>query len=406
MWYNTVIICWGVGEMYTTEDLFKDGKVFSFLKYFISNTVYEINNEYHMSFIKFVFRSDDLELIENRLDMDNYRIRSGINILKRNIIEYKNNDDEDTIYIKIDDCYKFFFLLNRIYEKMKVANKKENAKDIIRSIWLRMGVEDIDHINLFLEKQLNFLYGDGLFNGIYKVFKNYDNYKLVYDDNTNDDCFETNNYIELSLINKDYNNIGKEKEKYSFPVVHYAINYEDGNPICYVYGIQSLNEQRKDESIKEVLKEYKKKLRNGKVSPEFVLTLKLFIDVIESYGVTDIRVPLLQVFNYPYHEYLSKAISKDFSNYTTKEKELYEEMYQTGAYSIGLIEYLYTKSSYERFVDKEDIISKNKTERLIDTFMIMEEKYNNIEFLNEPFIEGDTLLIKIKEKNVTNKLVK
>ena len=206
------------------------------------------------------------------------------------------------------------------------------------------------------------------------------------------------NYLELSLINKDYKS-GNEKEKYSFPVVHYAIEYTEDKPVCYVYGIQNLDNQRKDDSVKEILKKYKKNLRNGKVSPEFVLTLKLFVDIIESYGVTDIRVPLLQVFNYPYHEYLSKTIEKDYANYTTSEKEYYDELINNDNDSVELLEYMFTKNSYDRFVDKEDIISKNKTERLLDTFIMMEEKYHNIEFLNEPFIEGDTLIIKINKEN-------
>ncbi len=387
--------CW---QMFKTEDMFRDGKTYQFLKYFISNTVSEMSN-YNMSFIKFIFKEDDMELIENKLDMDNEKIRNGINILKNNISEYRRYPSEDIIYLKIDDTYRFYFLLSRIYEKMQVANKHVSASEIIRSIWLRMNVEDINHINLFLEKQLNFLYGDRLFNGEYKVFKNYDNYKLVFDDDTNTDCFETNNYLELSLINKDYDNDGIEKEKYSFPVVHYAINYEDGKPICYIYGIQSLQHQRKDESIKEYLKKYKKKLRNGFVSPEFILTLKLFIDIVESYGITDIRVPLLQVFNYPYHEDLSNTKKEKYLKYSDEEKKQYDEMLKRNVYTDECWDYEVSKFFYEKFADKEDIISKNKTERLIDTFMIMEEKYHNIEILNEPFIEGDTLLVRINRKN-------
>jgi len=385
--------------MCKTEDMFNDGKTYQFLKYFISNTIYEINNEYNMSFIKFVFKEEDLNIVVSKLDMDNYRIQRGINILKDNINEYYNNFNDDIMYINIDDCYKFFNLLSRIYKRVESKFDKENPKDLIRSIWLRMGVDDVDHVNQFLEKQLNFLYGDRLFNGTYKVFKNYDNYKLVYYDGINDDCFETNNYLELSLINKDYDNNGAEREKYSFPVVHYAINYENGNPVCYVYGIQRLDYQRKDADVKTVLNSHKKKLRNGCVSPEFVLTLKLFIDVIESHGVTDIKVPLLQVYNYQYHEYLSKAIERSFADYTAEDIEKYEKMDQECDYNLSVLNYIHVKQAFDRFVDKEDVISKNKTERLIDTFMIMEEKYHNINFLNEPFIEGDTLLIKINKEN-------
>ena len=375
--------------MQKTEDIFNKPQIYQFLKYFISHTISEINNQYNMSFIKFVFKEKDIDLISDKLDLENDDIRMGINILKRNIREYKTNRNEDINYIVVDDTYKFFDQLNKIHKTFG-ATKSNSANDLIRSIWLRMGVDEIDHVNDFLAKQLDFLYGDKLFNNRYQVFEKYDNCKLVYDDIENDDNFETNNHLELSLINE-------SDEKYSFPVVHYAISYEDGNPVCYIYGIQSLKHQEKNEKIGMLLNQYKRPLRNSKVSPEFILTLKKFIDIIESYGVTTIKVPLLQVFNYQQHEYLSNAIKKDYANYTEEEKEKYEIEEDKENLSIGAVFYFYTKEIYERFVDKEDIISKNKTERLIDTFMIMEEKYHNIEFLNDPFIEGDTLLIKIKD---------
>lgn len=389
--------------MTKAEEIFDRPRLYEFVKLFISRTVNEINNEYNMSFIKFVFPEEDIDLISKKLNLDNDSIKSGINILKRNIREY--NKDEDINYIKIDDTYRFFYLLNKVYEEFK--NHKTNmdpfnvggyksAKDLIRSIWLRMGVEDIDHVNDFLYQQLAFLYGAKFFNGQYKTFEKDDQYKLVYDDVMNEDCFETNNHLELSYVNKNYK-AGHEKEKYSLPVVHYAISYEDCVPVCYIYGIQNLDNQRKDDSVKDYIKEYKKSLRNSKVSPEFVFTLKKFIDVIDSLGIKTIKVPLLQVFNYQYHEYLSKAIDRDYADYTEEEREKYEEMDKNGDLTSSVLCYLFTKKSHERFVDKEDIISKNKTERLIDTFMIMEEKYHNIEFLNEPFIEGDTLLIKVKK---------
>ena len=43
------------------------------------------------------------------------------------------------------------------------------------------------------------------------------------------------------------------------------------------------------------------------------------------------------------------------------------------------------------------MISKNKTERFIYTFMVLNEVFDNIEICNEPFIQGDELIIKIKK---------
>ena len=62
-------------------------------------------------------------------------------------------------------------------------------------------------------------------------------------------------------------------------------------------------------------------------------------------------------------------------------------------------DYFHDKKMYERFHDKSDMISQNKTERFINTILLMQEHFDNIEILNEPMIQGDSLLIKIKENN-------
>lgn len=41
------------------------------------------------------------------------------------------------------------------------------------------------------------------------------------------------------------------------------------------------------------------------------------------------------------------------------------------------------------------IVSKNKTERLIETFMLVEERFRDIEILSEPFIQDENLIVKV-----------
>lgn len=389
-----------------------DSKVYEFVKKELMRNYFEFES-CGISFIKFVFEKDDIQFIKEKIDMSNDKYRYTIKALEKNVFEYENRDSDmnaDDIFIKVDDSYRFFKLLYRIYNSVNVDNNLTPNKALIKSIWLRMNVHDIDNVNGFLEKQLNFLYGDRLFGGKHRNFETYGDYKLVYDDCFNGDSFETNNHIKMSLVNKDYEGaIKNAEEKYDFPVVHYAIDYENGMPVCYIYGIQALyvSEARKDEKIKEYLKQFKKPLRNGSVSSEFILALKLFTDIIQTYGVTDIRVPLLQVFNYPYHEFLSTSCNSVFDTYTENQKKDYDkiidETLKPESLNAFILEYLFTKESYNRFYNKQDIISKNKTERLIDTFILMQEKYGNIEIINEPFIEGDTLLIKIKNEAIKEK---
>jgi hypothetical protein len=105
--------------------------------------------------------------------------------------------------------------------------------------------------------------------------------------------------------------------------------------------------------------------------------------------IYDIKVPLLQLFNYDYHITMSDNYKKIMSRF---EEDIKKRIITKKNES-----YLQMKETYDRVVDKEDIISKNKTERLVETFMFLQEKYNEIEILTNPFIEDENLIVKIKK---------
>ena len=369
-------------------------KQLEIIKKFMNDVVVAFSLETYVThFLKFVFDEKDLEFIFSNLDLENDKIKMAYDSLKQNLIDYNNrNSDDEYNFIKITDSKEFFMLLRNIYDYiLNSPNKRKyNVSYFMRSIWLRMGSLDINDVNGFLKRELSFLVGEKIFNEVSAPFREYNDGIIYYSDEANDDFFETNSHIRFSLI--------KGEKRYDLPVVHYAFDVSNEEPICYIYGIQNISNEVKDEDLKDEFKEERKFLRNGKVSPEFIISLKLFIDLINSYGITNIKVPLLQVYNYPYHESLAKNIEDNYFAYDKEDSIKFEEMYKNNETSDALLDYLHTKKVYDRFVGKEDIISKNKTERLLDIFMIMEEKYNNIEFLNDPFIEGDTLIIKTTEE--------
>lgn len=377
------------------------------LRYFIIKTLTDFNDiEYNLTFLKFIFREEDMKYIYSFLDTisedDTYlyfnipgldsrvlkeKRDDATRILKNNLLSYKNR--EDYTFIKIDDYKTFAKLLNEVVKGTYCNNLyyKFSADSILKSIWFRMGVSDIDDVNNFLRRELSFFNTANFFQNEYTKWREYNTCDLVYKNKSNDNFFETNNHIEISL--KKYNHY------YDFPVIHYGLTIENNLPTCYIYGIQNL-EHDNDNYFDEVIKSDKKFLRNKYVSPKFVMSLKLFIDLLRKNNITNIKVPLLQVFNYPYHEKLSNEIIEYFKSYTEEELIDIIDMANLGndeRYNL----YLHDKMMYEKFANKQDIISRNKTERLIDTFMVMEEKYNNIKFLTEPFIESDNLIVKIKE---------
>ena len=104
---------------------------------------------------------------------------------------------------------------------------------------------------------------------------------------------------------------------------------------------------------------------------------------MELNGIYDIKVPLLQLLNYDYHI----SMSEDYKhNLETLNKKIEE-----GKITEYDQVYIQVKDVYDKVADKEDIISKNKTERLVHTFYVLNEIYNNIKILSDPFIEDDKL---------------
>ena len=168
------------------------------------------------------------------------------------------------------------------------------------------------------------------------------------------------------------------------------------------YGIQSLK-RFYDDKIKEELQPIKKRLRNKYVSADFIISLSLFLDYLYDLGIRNVEVPGMQVFSYPYHEHLSQSIKDNYSSYTDSDREELEELYEQGNRSDKVKDYIHTKSMVPRFVDKEDSISYNKTERLIYTFSELMNKSNCIEIVSEPYIQSDNMKIKIIGKtNILN----
>ena len=282
------------------------------ISHFLNETIPDINsNVYNLSFIKFVFNNDAL------IEMSKYNeyTASYLKEIKENYDKGLNYDE--IIYIKIEDYKKFFDLLKKIvlnYNKKKYK-RLYNSLDIMRSIWLRMSPSDINDVNSFLEKQLSFLYYDDILPYDKSYFKKYDDMDIYYQNMDNEEWFETNNNITFSFVKNNNDTFSI----YDLPSIHYAFNKENNVDICYIYGIQNISNEKND-IIKEKIKPLKKQLQNKYVSQDFVLSLKLFIDFLRENEIYTIKVPLLQVFNYQYHENLSKSVEHSYYSYENKEE--------------------------------------------------------------------------------------
>lgn len=357
-------------------------------RFFIFDTIPRMRDlEYNFDFIKFVFKKEDLKKIEKLVleekEYDKERCIKAFEILREN----SEKVEEDSIII--NDYDKFFENISLILSEKNTGILPFEL--LIRTIWLRMGITDIGDVEGFLKRQLEFIKNDNIIKHIYETFYENENISIQYKNGFNSDCFETNKHINFQMENKG--------NYYRLPVVHYGIRNNNDNMVCYVYGIQNINENVTCDSVEldNYLKVVKKGLRNKYVSKDFVLVLSMFLDLMYSKGIEEIRVPFFQVFNYKYHVMLSDDLNEAYGSYTDEEKEEYERLYELGNREDKILDYMHDKKQYNKFADKADIISYSKTERFINTFMVVKDLFNSIDIINEPFIEGDELIIKIKK---------
>ena len=368
-------------------------------KLFLTKTIPDlVSEEFDMPYIKFIFDKETLKHLKDYLDKDDteeyYKGLKSIEYL----FDLYNEEEKDELSIQVHDSDKFFNLLE---ELIKEYSKREYSSlvhpyNFIRSIWLRMGVNDINNVEEFLERQLRFLKNDSLLYQTNSVYKLDEKEELVYNIGNNEDWFETNNRITFGIYRTGEDIF--DTRRYDFPSIHYGFSKENNIPTCFIYGIQSLSTFLKDKTIKEKIQPIKKELRNKNVSPEFIISLSLFLDFLYDHNVKDIEIPTLQVFNYIYHEHISNKTKKKYDSYSEEEKQELEKNYEEGKYDDKELEYMHTKKMISRFADKEDIISYNKTERLIQTVQELININPEIELVSEPMINGENLVLHVNGK--------
>ena len=370
---------------------------------FLTKTIPDLlSSEFDMPYIKFVFDKETLIGLKNYLDKkDANTYYKGLKSIEY-LFDIYNDQEEgkiDELSIQVHDSNKFFNLLEEIIKAYSEGEYYALVKpyNFIRSIWLRMGIKDINNVEEFLERQLKFIENDNLLTGFNTICELSENESLVYSIGNNEDWFETNKNINFGIY-KDGEDIFDNK-RYYFPAIHYALSKENNVPTCFIYGIQTLNTYfSKDKTIKEKLQPIRKKLRNKNVSSDFIIGLSSFLDFLYDNGIKGIEIPTLQVFNYMYHEHLSDSIKNNYNSYTDEEKQELEKSFEEGKHDDKELDYIHTKGMFSRFADKEDVISYNKTERLIQTVQELININPEIELVSEPFINGENMVLHLNGK--------
>ena len=362
---------------------------------FVNNTIYEIMSETEVPRVNIIFNKEAYKLfyhiMENPFKKEGYWTP---NIKHEDIkkIEELSHGDYPTIYVK--DHIKFFEYLMEITNSLiNLYNEYGEQKSpralliqVMRRIWLRMGINDFNNVEKFLSNELeaikNNLFDDYRFETKIDEFYSYEVKAKTVVNRTWD---ESNRSMSFKIYD--------EFSYHSLPHILYDII----DDTCYIYAVQNDYYRERISKIERLLYKLNKGVENPNVHPSQVYSMKLFINMLKQNGITNIKVPTLQVLSYRYHELLSKNEKEKFPK--KWDKLILEELRYLSGHRLE-----YKKKEYENdikwyshVVDKEDTISKLKTENLINLIYRVVEEDDSLNLINDIDID-DTLNIKINNK--------
>ena len=333
---------------------------------FLIKTIHELKEEIEAPNLNFHFDEDGLRLFKHVV-YDPFE-KEGCwtpNVKKSDIKFLIDRSNDDALTIKIENSLQFFKYLMNITNSLKVLYKENNndidsrniAISLMRYIWLRMGIEDVENIDMFLEKQLQFV---------------------------NNKTFD---YKEEKVNRRMVFTIKNNEEEYLLPYVLYDI---DDNNNCYIYGIQN-KDGNKSKAIERKLYKLNKGIENPDVHPSKVYALILFMDELKKKGITNIIVPCMQVLSYRYHEILSRNVENSFKALESAIKEYPNFNDYKNVYSE-------VKSWYDKVHNKEDKISYLKTEELINLMYRITEHRDDIRIINEVNVDSDSINLRLGKR--------
>ncbi len=359
------------------------------IELFITTTIFDMQKEREVPKVNFIFKSDGLELINdlknNPFKKDGY-FTPNIDEKDYELFLSQNQIKDNEYNIVVHDANMFFRLLTDIineqvkleYEYYGFNNARYKALLIMKRIWLRMSTEDFDSVENFLQKQLDFIKDRTLDDKRRKSylhdkineFNGLDVYCSVHPQET---YYETSRVINFYVKN--------ESVKHDLANVLFDIREEDGKRVCYIYALQMPKLSTRNKELERKLYKVNSLSSDGtsSVHPNFSISLLLFIDILRSHNIDHIKVPLYQVLSYDYHRILSRNTKEKFES-TWNEKKFKEleylknskYKYDNHEYEEAIKEYEYDKEWYKHVVDREDDISRAKTDNLVKLFTFIE----------------------------------
>ncbi len=368
---------------------------------FFGSTKPFLMSESEMPNIRFVFPVHYYELLGHIVEKTPIiKDRTGYNPNRDNVeAVYKEKDNPDIIpIINVTDPKEFFTCLLKITEAFYDYKEKfDYGSDIIelsevmqKYIWLRMGKNDFNDVISFLKRQEEFL-RDTTLDGYLEEQKvgDYYDYEILAKQTWGHSYDETYKKIQFTFANG-------TKRVHQLPVIDYGICEEDGKKVCYIYAIQNTRYLR-DKKVERKLYKLNKGVENPEHHPNFVMAMKLFIDLVQKEGVNEIRIPDGQVLSHRFHEIMGDNAKRHYEERygkydledILKKNELVSEY--------AKINHIINMGYYQRLVGKADFIENAKTTKLISLLNRIAMQFPDYEIMpREEDVDYTSLNIKTK----------
>lgn len=349
---------------------------------FLCVSIYELKSESEVPNMNLKFGPDGFVLFKSLVEKPFVKEGSWTPDATEDNIKFviDQSNDPDCLTIQVKDSMKFFRLLMeitnsllRLYKYYEInESPRRCAMNLMRRIWLRMGVDDVENVEAFLSKQLAFV----------------NNMTFDQTKPTRVSSYADCDVLMETMVNRTFDETTRSmiftvksgEEEYELPHILYDI--DDSNN-CYVYGVQNKGE-KKSKVIERKLYKLNKGIEDPNVHPSKVCSLLLFIELLRKKGIKKIVVPGLQVLSYRYHELLSKGIVKELEKAQGQLAD-FPHRKQTREY------YESIKDWYAKLHDKQDFISFLKTEELFNLTYRMTEQDPSLEITNDVTIQGDSI---------------
>ena len=366
------------------------------IELFVNTTLPTIKAENEVPNVNFVFDKTSLNLIkhvyENPFKLPN-SWTPDIEERHLELLKIENNMDPNIPTIVIKDGYMFFMNLVRITnEYLRLsreyrfsAHPRSTFMRLSRRIFLRMGIEDFDNVELFLQKQYEFLLSREFEEYKYKSkIATYKGYDIYAENRINHTWDETNRHMHFEVFDDG-------EHIHDLSRIDYEIRQEGTEKVCYIYAIQNTPMRKRNKKFERALYSLNKGIENPNVHPSQLYSVLLFLQELKKKGIYKIKVPTLQVLNYRYHELLSEREKERFG--LKWHKDLLDTYDEWDEYI--KTEYAYELEFYKNVVDNMDYISYLKTEKLFSIMGKAVEK-QELESLNDLDSGDGSLVFRLK----------